>query len=499
MDSRLAVAPLWERDVPMLLATLLQKLDSGLISPDKTLQINRTCDDSRLVQPGDLFIARPGMKIDGLKFLADAAAKGAVAAIAQSIPAASPLPVIAYNDPAKAASVLANVLAGNPSKTLKVLAVTGTNGKTTTAYIIRHLLASVGKRSGMIGTVEIDDGRTRSEAQMTTPGAIDVANLLAAMKSNGCDACAIETSSHALDQQRVAGVTFAGAGFTNLTQDHLDYHGSMDNYAASKARLFESLADDAVAVVNCDDKWNARMIAACHGRLIRFGFSPAADYRARDFKITPKGTHFILHTPDGSAEVNMPMIGRHNIENALCAAALVGETFGLGVHQLAAGLKDAQGAPGRLQVVRAGQPFGVFVDYAHTDDGLINVLTALRPLTKGKLRVLFGCGGDRDRTKRPKMAKACEQLADEIYVTSDNPREEQPDAIIADIMQGFASTERVRVDPDRRSAIAQILSDAQPNDVVLLAGKGHENYQIVGTVKHHFDDVEEAVNAIVDG
>ncbi len=480
----------------MLLATLLQKLDSELIWSDQTLKIKRICDDSRLVQPGDLFIARSGTKIDGLRFLSDAAAKGAVAAVAQTAPADAPLPVIAYADPAKAASVLANALAGDPSKSVKVLAVTGTNGKTTTTYIIRHLLAKVGKRCGMIGTVEIDDGQTRSEAQMTTPGAIDVANLLAAMKSNGCDACAIETSSHALDQQRVAGVMFAGAGFTNLTQDHLDYHGTMENYAASKARLFEMLSEDAVAVINCDDKWNSRMTAGCHARLIRFGFSQAADYRARDFKITAQGTHFILHTPDGSAEVHMPMIGRHNIENALCAAALVGETFGMGVHQLAAGLKDAQGAPGRLQVVRAGQPFGVFVDYAHTDDGLINVLTALRPLTKGKLRVLFGCGGDRDKTKRPKMAKACEQLADEVYVTSDNPRTERPDAIIADIMQGFTNTDRVRVDPDRRSAIAQILSDAQPNDVVLLAGKGHENYQIVGTVKHHFDDVEEASNAL---
>ena len=496
MDSRFAVAPLWERDVPMLLATLLKQLDPDLCSASPALNVHRICDDSRLVQPGDLFIARPGTKSDGLKFLADAAAKGAAVAIAQTAPAAAPLPVIAYADPAKAASILANAIKGNPSRDVKVLAVTGTNGKTTTAYVIRHLLAKVSKRCGMIGTVEIDDGQSQSEAQMTTPGPIDVANLLATMRDNGCDACAIETSSHALDQKRVAGLTFAGAGFTNLTQDHLDYHGSMENYAASKARLFEMLAEDAVAVINADDKWSPRMVASCNGRLIRFGFSPFADYRARDFKITAQGTHFILHTPDGSAEVNMPMIGRHNIENALCAAALVGETFGLSVHQIAAGLRDAQGAPGRLQVVRAGQPFGVFVDYAHTDDGLINVLTALRPLTKGKLRVLFGCGGDRDKTKRPKMAKACEQLADEVYVTSDNPRTEQPDAIIADIMKGFANADGVRVEPDRRTAIAQILSDAQPGDVVLLAGKGHENYQILGTEKHHFDDVEEAMGAL---
>jgi len=480
----------------MLLSTLLQQLDAKPHSNVPPLQIQRICEDSRQVKPGDLFIARPGVKNDGLKYLADAAARGAVAAIAQTAPADAPLPVIAFGDPAKAASVLANAIHHHPSDSVKVLAVTGTNGKTTTTYLIRHLLAKANRKCGMIGTVEIDDGRKRYEANMTTPGAIEVADLLAEMRSNDCDACAIEVSSHALDQHRVTGVLFAAAGFTNLTQDHLDYHGTMESYAASKARLFQLLDTDTTAVVNAEDKWSPRMIQACAGKLIRFGFGRTADYRGRDIAATAQGTHFILHTPDGQAEVNMPMIGRHNIENALCASALVGETFGLTVHQIANGLKDAQGAPGRLQVVRAGQPFGVFVDYAHTDDGLINVLTALRPLTKGKLRVLFGCGGDRDKTKRPKMAKACEQLADEIYVTSDNPRTEQPDAIIADILNGFTKMDHVRVEPDRRTAISQILSDASAGDVVLLAGKGHENYQIVGTVKHHFDDVEEAVGAL---
>jgi UDP-N-acetylmuramoyl-L-alanyl-D-glutamate--2,6-diaminopimelate ligase len=448
------------------------------------------------VQPGDLFIARAGAKSNGLQFLHDAARRGAVAAVAQTAPPDAPLPVIPFADPAKAASVFANALRENPSEQMKVLAVTGTNGKTTTTYLIRHLLTKLGRRCGMIGTVEIDDGRTRREASMTTPGAIDVADLLADMRDHTADACAIEVSSHALDQHRVAGVRFAAAGFTNLTQDHLDYHGTMESYAASKARLFELLDANTVAVVNAEDAWSPRMIKACAGKLIQFGFGKSADYRARDFKITAQGTHFILHTPDGQAEVAMPMIGKHNIENALCACALAGETFGLSVHQLAAGLRDAQGAPGRLQVVRAGQPFGVFVDYAHTDDGLINVLTALRPLTQGKLRVLFGCGGDRDKTKRPKMARACERLADEVYVTSDNPRTEQPDAIIADIMKGFTHVDAIRVEPDRRTAIHMILSDAEPGDVVLLAGKGHENYQIVGTLKQHFDDVEEATVAL---
>jgi UDP-N-acetylmuramoyl-L-alanyl-D-glutamate--2,6-diaminopimelate ligase len=319
------------------------------------------------------------------------------------------------------------------------------------------------------------------------------------MRDKGCRACAMEVSSHALDQGRAAGITFAGAAFTNLTGDHLDYHKTMDNYAAAKAQLFASLDAEAVAVVNADDKWSDRMIQDCCSRIIRFGFGKKADYRARDVAVTASGCKFVLHTPDGRAEVSLPMIGRHNIENALAAAALVGETCGLSVHQIARGLSDATGAPGRLQPVRAGQPYAVLVDYAHTDDALENVLNALRPLCKnGRLRVLFGCGGDRDRTKRPRMARTAEKLADEIYITSDNPRTENATAILDEIVAGLsADTDKlVCVEPDRRAAIERILSDAGPGDVVLIAGKGHENYQIIGDVKHHFDDVEEATRVL---
>jgi UDP-N-acetylmuramoyl-L-alanyl-D-glutamate--2,6-diaminopimelate ligase len=333
---------------------------------------------------------------------------------------------------------------------------------------------------------------------MTTPGAIEVAQLMGTMRDKGCRACAMEVSSHSLHQGRVAGVRFAGAAFTNLTGDHLDYHKTMDDYAAAKARLFETLPSTGVAVVNAEDKWTPRMVANCQGRIIRYGFGKAADYRARDIAITAAGTHFILHTPDGRAEMDLQLIGKHNIENALAAAALLGEVFGLSVHQLAAGLKDAQGAPGRLQAVRAGQPFAVLVDYAHTDDALENVLSALRPLTRGRLRVLFGCGGDRDRTKRPRMARTAERLADDLYVTSDNPRTENAQSILDEICGGFSAEKRrsVRVDLDRRAAIEQVLADADPNDVVLIAGKGHENYQIIGTTKQHFDDVEECTRVL---
>jgi UDP-N-acetylmuramoyl-L-alanyl-D-glutamate--2,6-diaminopimelate ligase len=483
----------------MLLHSLLRQFSPDIPPASvRDLEITGVCEDSREVRPGNLFVARAGTKVDGARYLSDAAHRGAVAAVVQTKSTPSALPQIVVEDTAVAASTLANLFYGDPSSKVRVLGVTGTNGKTTTTYLIRHILSTIKSRCGMVGTVEIDDGLTRREASMTTPAATDIAALLATMRDKGCRACAMEVSSHALDQRRVAGVTFAGAAFTNLTGDHLDYHKTMDNYAAAKAALFATLSQTAVAVVNDDDKWSDRMVRDCQGRVIRFGFGKNADYRARDVAITATGSNFILHTPDGRAEVNMQLIGRHNIENALAASALVGEVFGLSVHQIAAGLRDAAGAPGRLQAVRLGQPFAVLVDYAHTDDALENVLTALRPLTRGKLRVLFGCGGDRDRTKRPRMARTAEKLADALYVTSDNPRTEDPQSILEEVVAGLSQIARHRatVEIDRRTAIERILGDAGPGDVVLIAGKGHENYQIIGTEKRHFDDVEEATRAI---
>jgi UDP-N-acetylmuramoyl-L-alanyl-D-glutamate--2,6-diaminopimelate ligase len=455
-------------------------------------------EDSRLVQPGDLFIARPGAKTDGAQFIRDAADRGAVACITTSRAPDVTLPQIVMKNPVAVVSHLANGLYDHPTSAVRVVGVTGTNGKTTTTYIIRHLLNAVKQKCGMIGTVEIDDGKSRREATMTTPGAPELAKLFATMRDRGCRAAAMETSSHALSQGRVTAVQFAGAGFTNLTGDHLDYHKTMDAYAAAKAQLFASLDPSGVAVVNGDDKWSDRMIQDCPARIFRFGFGKNADYRARDVNVTAAGTSFTLCTPDGKAAVQMSLIGKHNVENVLLAAALVGEVYGLTVQQIASGLKTATGAPGRLQVVSAGQPFTVLVDYAHTDDALENVLNALRPLTRGKLRVLFGCGGDRDATKRPRMAKTAEKLADALYVTSDNPRTEDPQKILADIIKGISGStgKQVTVEIDRRAAIHKILTDAGPQDVVLLAGKGHENYQVIGTEKHHFDDVEEAMAAL---
>jgi UDP-N-acetylmuramoyl-L-alanyl-D-glutamate--2,6-diaminopimelate ligase len=479
----------------MLLHELLHQFDSTLsLNGVPNTAIAHIREDSRRVGTGDLFIARAGTQTDGAAFASDAVMRGAVAIVTESKLPGITVPQIIVPHAASAVSVLAHLFHGQPTEKVKTLAITGTNGKTTTAYIIRHLLSHVKQRCGLIGTVEIDDGRVKREATMTTPGAADLAELFASMRDKGTWRCAIEVSSHALDQDRVAGMHFAAAGFTNLTGDHLDYHKTMEHYAAAKAKLFASLDENAVAAVNGGSEWSAWMERKCRARIIRFGFGKDADYQARDVMINSSGSHFVLVTPDGRAEVNMGLIGKHNVENALLAAALVGETFGMSVHQIAAGLKTAGGAPGRLQTVQSGQPFSVLVDYAHTDDALQNVLTALRPLTKGKLRVVFGCGGDRDASKRPRMAKVAEKYADVVYLTSDNPRREEPEAILDMIAAGFSMKKGKAVvrEIDRRAAIERALGDAEPGDVVLLAGKGHENYQIIGTEKQPFDDVQEA-------
>ena len=488
----------------MRLHALLRCLNPCIdLSALPDVPVSGVSEDSRTVRPGDLFVARPGTRTDGGRYIADAAASGAVAVVAGRAIEGSPLPVAVVPRPGEAASVLANLLSGEPARGLKVLGVTGTNGKTTTTYLVRHLLRRRGLACGLIGTVQIDDGRGARIAEMTTPPAAEIATLLATMRDNGCAACAIEASSHALDQGRVAGVRFAGAAFTNLSGDHLDYHGTMENYAAAKARLFESLDESAVAAVNVDDPWHRTMVRACRGRIVGWGFGESADYQAMAVETDAEGAGFILRTPAGQTPVRMRLVGRHNIANALAAAALTAETFGFSPVQIAEGLSDAPGAPGRLQRVEIPRPFSVLVDYAHTDDALRNVLKALRPLTRGKLRVVFGCGGDRDKTKRPRMARVASELADALYITSDNPRTENPEAIINDIRSGLdvdeaSAAPRVVVEIDRRLAIRRAIGDAAEGDVVLLAGKGHENYQIVGAEKRHFDDVEEAMLAATE-
>ena len=454
-------------------------------------------EDSRRVGTGDVFVARQGHGSDGKAFIADAHKAGAVAVVADGPIEGCPLPVVIVKDAGTAASLLAHASLGDPTKAMKVLGITGTNGKTTTTFLLRHFLNASGKRCGLIGTCEIDDGERSRPAAMTTPGPVTLAEVMAGMRDKGCDAVAMEASSHALHQGRVAGVQFAASGFTNLSGDHLDYHKTMEAYAAAKAELFRSLPPDAPAVVNAEDEYADRMIEKTPGRAVTFRVGEGeADYAARDLLVTAAGSRFVLKTPDGEAEAHTDHVGRHNVQNFLCAAAVAGETFGLGAQQLATLIASAPAAPGRLQRVDEGQAFGVFVDYAHTDDALVNVLKAARAVTKGKLRVVFGCGGDRDKSKRPRMASVAEHGADAVYVTSDNPRTEDPAGIVDDIVAGFENRRRVSVEVDRRKAIQLAISECDPGDVLVIAGKGHENYQIVGDQKLSFDDAEEARKAL---
>lgn len=489
----------------MRLDQLLAQIDFGYRSearPD--LHVAGIADDSRKVHPGELFIARRGTQRTGADFARDAVARGAVAVVSQDpLPDDLGVARIIVSDASLATAGLAHAFWGRPSHAMQFVGITGTNGKTTTAYILRHLLNRAGIKCGLIGTVETDDGVRQVEAENTTPGVIELAKLLAAMRDNGCAAAVMETSSHALHQNRLAGIRFCAAGFTNLTGDHLDYHKTMEEYADAKGLLFNSLDETAHAVLNGDDPWTPRISQRCRAKVTTYAIDSdcgqahvAADYCAGDVSVSALGTRFTLTARHTTWPVNLPLVGRHNVQNALTAALIAMKAFDLDPQDVIKSLDTAHGAPGRLERVQnpARPKLSILVDYAHTDDALENVLKALRPLTRGKLRVVFGCGGDRDPTKRPRMAAIARKLGDAVYVTSDNPRGENPNKIIDDILTGFPADSRgdVVVEPDRRAAIYRAIGDADEEDVVLIAGKGHEKYQIVGATRQHFDDVEEA-------
>ena len=483
----------------MKLSTLIAGLsitNSGPQDPD----IWSLAEDSRLVKQGALFFARAGTRTDGRAFLADAAARGATAIIAPASTGrpADLAPGIAWcetADTAHAAALVAERFHGNPSRTLELIGVTGTNGKTTIAYLVQQLMASAGLRCGLVGTVEIDDGRERVPSQLTTPPALELSELFARMVDNGCRAAAMEVSSHSLDQKRVAGLHFRTGIFTNLTGDHLDYH---------KATLFRMLDERGTAIVNSDDPWHKAMLPASVGSkagLLRTSLlDPSAECHGTVHRMGLESMDLTYRGPWGLMEITLPLVGRHNAMNALQAAAAAWSR-GIDGERIARALSTCHAPPGRLQPVSAGGAgFSVLVDYAHSDDALANVLRALRPTVPdgGRLRVIFGCGGDRDRTKRPRMARVACDGADEVIVTSDNPRTEDPDAIIAEILTGVTAEARARVsvESDRARAIAMAVGTAREGDIILIAGKGHEDYQIVGTEKRSFDDRREAEAAL---
>jgi len=457
------------------------------VKGDLPTELNRVSDDSRTVERGDLFIAVRGWNSDGHDFL-DAAAKRGAAAVIVEDPARTTLPALIVREGRRAAAVTAATIYRNPAHDLKLIGVTGTNGKTTTTSILRHLFDDGAGSSASIGTLGVLVGSggdlLPGGGGLTTPGPVELQRILRELVDRGVRTVAMEVSSHSLDQRRVDGLEFDAAIFTNLTRDHLDYHGTMDAYLKAKARLLDYLTRDGATVVNADaTEWSALEPPS---RLVTFAVRTTADIRARNVRYTSEGSEWTLVTPRSSADVTLPLIGEVNVENSLAAAAAA---FALGqaADAIAGRLNSVPQVAGRLEVISTRPT--VLRDYAHTPDALERTLTIARAFTRGKLIVVFGCGGDRDKGKRPLMGEIAEKGADLAIVTSDNPRTEDPDSIIDEIEAGMRESNHERV-TDRLAAIQRAIDLAEDGDIVLLAGKGHETYQIRGTTAYPFDEKE---------
>lgn len=448
--------------------------------------------NSKEVSENFIFVAIKGTREDGAKFIKEAAARGARLVVTQLPADTSGLPrnltLIAVKDARRALADLAAEFYAYPSSRIKVVGVTGTNGKTTITYLLEALLKKAGNSPAVIGTVNYRFKNKIIPSKNTTPGPIQLQALLAEMAREGLDFALMEVSSHALDQQRAGGVDFHSAIFTNLTQDHLDYHRDMESYFRAKAKLFENLKPSSFAVLNYDDAYARRLKSLTRARVISYGIEEKADLGARILSFDCRGTRFLLSFPQGEIEINTALIGRHNIYNLLAAAAW-GYQAGISVQVIKSALGALYLVPGRLERIDGTNSFSVFVDYAHTQDALKNTITALRQLCQKKIIVVFGCGGERDKTKRPKMGEVAAQLSDYAIITSDNPRSEEPQAIIKDIEKGIASKNYCII-PERREAIRKSLALAREGDIVLIAGKGHEDYQILKDRRIHFDDRE---------
>ena len=475
----------------MRLSELLVGLDIRRAADAADPECVGLADDSRRVTPGMVFFALPGEKTDGHAHAAEAAARGAVAVVGARDCGLPPGVQQVYV--ANARQALAQVAARthqDPSRDLKVIGITGTNGKTTVAYMVRHILRRSNISTGMIGTVEYDVGSHVLPAARTTPESLELQQMLAQMRDAGCSACVMEVSSHALAQHRVDALDFDIAAFTNLTQDHLDYHGDMKAYFATKCLLFDGLKKGAAVVTNLDDSYGAQLTR--EGALT-FGHSASAVIRAGNFRLGAESTHLTVIGPNDSVPLILPFIGRHNISNALAAYSIT-SAMGIDGCVVAEAFSDLPPAPGRLEKIMLGQPFGVLVDYAHTDDALRQVLITLREVTAGRLLVMFGCGGNRDQGKRFKMGAVAAEWADEMMITTDNSRREEPAGIAEQIAEGCRSVRSggFEIELDRGRAIDEIIRRARPGDTVLLAGKGHETYQEAGDMVMPFDDREHA-------
>jgi UDP-N-acetylmuramoyl-L-alanyl-D-glutamate--2,6-diaminopimelate ligase len=491
----------------MKLAELVQGVDGATVRGDPATEVSGLAYHTRDVADGTLFFCVPGLSVDGHAFASQAVGQGAAALVCERPTGAAAVEVLVPSV-RRALALMAARWFGRPSRELTVVGVTGTNGKTTTAHLVAGILAAAGEPTALLGTVVNRIGGVDNAVTLTTAESLDLQRMFREMLDAGDRACALEVSSHALSQERAAGIDFDAVVFSNLTRDHLDYHRDLDDYFLAKRRLFlpdEARNGSARAVVNVGDEYGRRLAGECRPLYgddlwtclvadeasadLELAEPPAAE--ARDLRLRGDGSEFTLLVPrrDLEARVRLRLAARFNVENALAAAA-AGLALGVPAEAVVRGLSLTEGVPGRFQAVRAGQPFAVVVDYSHTPDSLENALLAARSVTRGRVLVVFGCGGDRDRGKRPLMGEIGARLADLAYVTSDNPRSEEPLAIIDEILAGVpgALATRVTVEPDRRLAIRLALDEARDDDCVLVAGKGHEQGQLIGDRRIPFDD-----------
>ena len=482
----------------MRLDAIAARLPGTALHGDPATEVSQVAHDSRKAGPGSLFVAVRGQTADGNQFVETARRKGAVAVMSESPPTRG-IPWLHVEDARAALAVAAAAVLGDPAERLTLAGVTGTNGKTTTTHILDAILRAAARRVGLVGTVQYRVGEHATAAVRTTPESSDLQVLFRAMVDGGCSHAVLEVSSHSLELKRVHGCRFEVAVFTNLTRDHLDFHGDMERYFAAKRVLFDTLLrPGGHAVVNADDDHGRLLAASLPGRQVwTFALDAPADVRAERIGLSLQGTAFRAATPMGALDVHTPLAGRFNVSNVLAA---LGAALALGVpsEAIVAGIGSVALVPGRLERVEAGQDFTVIVDYAHTDDALKNLLETVRELGPRRIVTVFGCGGDRDRTKRPLMGAVAARLSDVVVVTSDNPRSEPPEAILEEIqrgMNGGRGAER-RVIVDRRDAIAEAIGMAGPGDAVVIAGKGHETHQVLRDRTVPFDDRQVAREAL---
>jgi UDP-N-acetylmuramoyl-L-alanyl-D-glutamate--2,6-diaminopimelate ligase len=477
---------------------LLARLPGAELRGDAGIEIAEVTHDSRRAGPGSLFVAIRGLVTDGNRFVEAARRKGAVAVCSEEPPSGEGA-WVRVADAREALAVLSAAVLGDPGRSLGLVGITGTNGKTTTAYLLDSALRAAGETVGLVGTVQYRLGSRVADAARTTPESSDLQALLREMADAGCRRAVLEVSSHSLALRRVHGLEFEVAVFTNLTRDHLDFHGDMDAYFAAKRTLFERhLRADGRAVVNLDDDRAGEVVRASGGRAWTYSLGdPRADILAEDVRLSLEGTRFRARTPVGVLEVETALLGRFNVGNALAALG-AGLALSLPADAVLRGLGALRGVPGRMETIAAGQAFTVLVDYAHTDDALRNLLETVRGLSPRRVVTVFGCGGDRDRTKRPLMGAVAARLSDVVILTSDNPRSEPPEAILDEIRRGIPAARAgdTLVVPDRRDAIARALEMGREGDCVVLAGKGHEAFQILRDRTVPFDDRQVARDAL---